>query len=89
MGVRFFCFSKFDIRVKVISEESIEVNGLNETFTYNSGNRAIPPNYTLIYIDSENYILDKSLLKIPEKHLKQGIHLFPLIIISGKLQSKN
>jgi hypothetical protein len=45
--------SKFDIRGKVISEESIEANGLNEIFTYNSGNRNLPPNYTLIYIDSE------------------------------------
>ena len=45
--------SKFDITGKVISEESIEANGLNEIFTYNSGNRDLPPNYTLIYIDSE------------------------------------
>lgn len=45
--------SKFDITGKVISEESIEANGLNETFTYNSGNRDLRPNYTLIYIDSE------------------------------------
>jgi hypothetical protein len=45
--------SKFDIRGKLISEESIDANGLNETFTYNSGNRDLPPNYTLIYIDSE------------------------------------
>jgi len=45
--------SKFDIRGKVISEESIDANGLNETFTYNSGNRDLPPNYTLIYIDGE------------------------------------
>jgi len=45
--------SKFDITSKVISEESIEANGLNETFTYNSGNRDLPTNYTLIYIDSE------------------------------------
>jgi len=45
--------SKFDITGKVISEESIEANGLNETFTYNSGNRDLHPNYTLIYIDSE------------------------------------
>ena len=45
--------SKFDITGKVISEESIEANGLNETFIYNSGNRDLAPNYTLIYIDSE------------------------------------
>ncbi len=45
--------SKFDITGKVISEESVEANGLNETFTYNSGKRDLPPSYTLIYIDSE------------------------------------
>jgi len=45
--------SKFEITGKVISEESIEANGLNETFIYNSDNRDLPPNYTLIYIDSE------------------------------------
>jgi len=45
--------STFDIISKVISEESIEASGLNETFTYNSGNRDLPPNYTLVYIDSE------------------------------------
>lgn len=45
--------SKFDITGKVISDESIEANGLNETFIYNSDNRDLPPNYTLIYIDSE------------------------------------
>jgi len=45
--------SKFDIVGKVISDESIEANGLNETFTYNSGNRDLPLNYTLIYINSE------------------------------------
>ena len=45
--------SKFEITGKVISEESIEANGLNETFIYSSDNRDLPPNYTLIYIDSE------------------------------------
>lgn len=45
--------SKFEITGKAISEESIEASGLNETFTYNSHNRDLPPNYTLIYIDSE------------------------------------
>ena len=45
--------SKFEITGKVISEESIEAHGLNENFTYNSDNRVLPPNYTLIYIDSE------------------------------------
>lgn len=45
--------SILDIRGKVISEESIDANGLNETFIFNSDNRDLPPNYTLIYIDSE------------------------------------
>jgi hypothetical protein len=45
--------SKFEITGKVISEESIEAYGLNETFIYNSDNSDSPPNYTLIYIDSE------------------------------------
>ncbi len=45
--------SKLEIAGKVISEESIEANALNETFFYNSDNRNLPPNYTLIYIDSE------------------------------------
>ncbi|MGL1957869.1 MAG: hypothetical protein OCD00_11210 [Colwellia sp.] len=59
--------SKFDITGKVISEESIEANGLNETFTYNSGNRDLPPNYTLIYIDSEKlYFGQKSASNLGE-----------------------
>ena len=45
--------SKFEFTGKIISEESIEASGLNETFIYNSDNRALPPNYTLIYIASE------------------------------------
>ena len=45
--------SKFELTGKVISEQSIEAHGLNENFTYNSDNRVLPPNYTLIYIDSE------------------------------------
>jgi len=45
--------SKFEIIGKVISEESIEANGLNETFIYNSDSIDLPPSYTLIYIDSE------------------------------------
>lgn len=45
--------SKFDIKGKVTSEESIRANALNETFVYNSDNRDLPPNYTLIYLDSE------------------------------------
>jgi len=45
--------STFDITEKVISEESIEANALNENFIYNSHNRELPPNYTLIYINSE------------------------------------
>jgi hypothetical protein len=45
--------STLEITGKVISEESIAANALNETFSYNSDNRDLPPNYTLIYIDSE------------------------------------
>ncbi|MFK5949387.1 MAG: hypothetical protein QM500_11545 [Methylococcales bacterium] len=45
--------SKFEITGKVITEESIKANGLNEIFIYNSDNRDLPVNYTLIYIDSE------------------------------------
>jgi hypothetical protein len=45
--------STFDITGKVISEESIEANGLNETFIYHSDNRELSMNYTLIYINSE------------------------------------
>jgi len=45
--------AQFEVIGKVISEESIEAYGLNETFTYNSGENALKPNYTLLYIDSE------------------------------------
>ena len=62
--------SKFEIIGKVISEESIEANGLNETFTYNTDNIDFPPSYTLIYIASEKlYFGQKSgsnLGKTPE-----------------------
>jgi hypothetical protein len=59
--------SKFDITGKVISEESIVADGLNETFTYNSGNRDLLPNYTLIYIDSEKlYFGQKSVANLGE-----------------------
>jgi len=62
--------SKFEITGKVISEESIETYGLNETFIYNSDKSDSPPNYTLIYTDSEKlYFGQKSgsnLGKTPE-----------------------
>jgi hypothetical protein len=45
--------SNFEFTGKVITEESIEASGLNETFIYNSNNRDLPPSYTVIYIDSE------------------------------------
>ena len=45
--------STLDIRGKVTTDEGIKVNALNETFTYNSDSRDLPPNYTLIYIASE------------------------------------
>ena len=43
----------FNILGKVITDESIEAHALNETFIYNSDGNIRPPNYTLIYIDSE------------------------------------
>lgn len=55
--------SRFDIRGKVISDESIEAFGLNETFTFNSGNRTIPPNFTLIYVDSEKLYFGQATAK--------------------------
>ncbi|GLX79635.1 hypothetical protein tinsulaeT_29750 [Thalassotalea insulae] len=45
--------SKFEIKGKVTSEESVVAYGLNETFIYSSENNNPPTNYTLIYIDSE------------------------------------
>ena len=59
--------SKFEITGKKISEESIESNGLNEIFIYNSENRDLPPIYTLIYVDSEKlYFGQKSGLNLGE-----------------------
>jgi len=62
--------STFEIIGKITSEESIVAYGLNETFIYNSDNSDSPPNYTLIYIDSEKlYFGQKSgsnLGKTPE-----------------------
>jgi hypothetical protein len=62
--------STFEVTGKVISEESIEAYGLNETFTYHSDNSVPSPSYTLIYIDSEKlYFGQKSgtnLGKTPE-----------------------
>lgn len=52
--------STFAITGNVISEESIEANGLNETFIYNSDNRDLPVNYTLIYIHSEKLYFGQS-----------------------------
>ena len=45
--------SKLEITGKVISEESIVANGLNETFIYHSDNSELLPKYTLIYVNSE------------------------------------
>jgi len=62
--------SRFDITGKVISEESIEAYGLNETFIFNSENSDPLPSYTLMYFDSEKlYFGQKSgsnLGKTPE-----------------------
>jgi len=49
----FFEVSKLSIRGRIMSEESIDANGLDEIFTYSSGNREITPSYTLIYVDGE------------------------------------
>lgn len=57
--------SKCEITGKVISEESIEANGLNETFIYHSDGRDLSSNYTLIYINSERlYFGQKSALNL-------------------------
>lgn len=45
--------STLEITGKIISEESIAANGLNETFVYSSENGDLGVNYTLIYINSE------------------------------------
>jgi len=78
--------SKFDIAGKVITEESIEAQGLNETFIYHSDNRDLSSSYTLIYIDSEKlYFGQKSGLnlgKTPEtRHSSISLdHYFTQII---------
>jgi len=48
-----FDISTFSIKGRIMSDESIDANGLDEKFTYSSGSRENPPNYTLIYVDSE------------------------------------
>jgi hypothetical protein len=62
--------SRLEITNKIITEESIEAYGLNETFIFNSDNSDPAPRYTLIYIDSERlYFGQKSgsnLGKTPE-----------------------
>jgi len=45
--------SRFEITGKIISEESIEANGLNETFIFNSEDHPLSTHYTLIYVHSE------------------------------------
>jgi len=57
--------SRFEIRGKVFSEESIEAHALNETFTFNSGNRNVPPNFTLVYLDGEKLYFGQSSAKNP------------------------
>lgn len=48
-----FEISKLSITGRIMSEESIDASGLDETFTYSSSKRDMPPIYTLIYVDSE------------------------------------
>ena len=55
--------SKFDIKGKVMSDESIDANVLNEVFIYNSDGRNLPPNYTLIYSDGEKLYFGQSSAK--------------------------
>ena len=45
--------SRFEITKKVTTEEGIEAYALNETNIFNSNNTTLPPNYTLIYVNSE------------------------------------
>ena len=45
--------STFEVIGKIVSEESIEAYGLNETYIYNSDNSVSSPNYTLFYVNSE------------------------------------
>ncbi len=59
--------SRFEVTGKVISEESIEAYGLNETFIFTSDKSLPPPSYTLIYIDSEKlYLGQKTGAKLGE-----------------------
>lgn len=55
--------TKLELAGKFISDESIEVNGLNETFLYNSGGKNLPQNYTLIYVNSEKLYFGKGSAK--------------------------
>ncbi len=55
--------SSFYIRGKVMSEESIDAHGLDEAFIYNSGNRALSLNYTLIYVDGEKLYFGQKSVK--------------------------
>lgn len=65
-----FDIATFSIRGRIMSEESIDANGLDETFTYSSGNREIPPNYTLIYVDSEKLYFGQQSVKYSGKTLE-------------------
>ena len=62
--------SRLEITGKIISEESIEAYGLNETFIFTSDNSEPPPSYSLIYIDSEKLYFgqesDTNLGKTPQ-----------------------
>jgi len=62
--------SKFEIKGKVMSEESIDANVLNEVFSYNSGARNLPPNYTLIYVDGERLFFGQQSAKNPGSTLE-------------------
>lgn len=55
--------TKLELAGKFISDESIEVYGLNETFLYNSDGRNLSQNYTLVYVHSEKLYFGKSSAK--------------------------
>lgn len=52
--------ARFDIKSRVVTEESIEAYGLNETFIYSSEGHELFTRYTLIYVDTEKLYFGQS-----------------------------
>jgi hypothetical protein len=52
-GIRFTFKAQLEITDKIISEEGIEVYGLNTYFIENPDIAELPPTYSLIYLNSE------------------------------------